>query len=210
MVEAARALLIQAKLPDCLWPFALKHVGFVRNRVPHATIGNTPYSIVTGAKPDLKHMRVFGCMAYVLRLPRGTKFEPRALERVYLETLEHGVYRILEIAEDGVPRLMESRHVTFDESMFPGAPALSDYSKNEVWTGRDFSREGEMSDDFSDSDDSDDEIEISLDGNGEDDSGTGGQYQESPAPTDVAPDVAPDPGLEEAFETNDPSHTLTK
>lgn len=31
MVEAARALLIQANLPNRLWTFAIKHVMYVRN-----------------------------------------------------------------------------------------------------------------------------------------------------------------------------------
>lgn len=33
MEDAARSLLIQANLPVCLWPFALKKVFRVRNRV---------------------------------------------------------------------------------------------------------------------------------------------------------------------------------
>jgi len=131
IVESALALLIQAKLPRCLWPFAVKHVTYVKNRVPHSTTGSTPYSVFTGNKPSLKHVRVFGCTAYVLRLPEGTKFEYRALEGVYLETLEHGIYRVLITDDDGIPRLVESRHVTFDEFKFLGAPSLVSYIANE-------------------------------------------------------------------------------
>jgi len=139
MVEAALALLIQADLPRCLWPYALKHVIYVRNRVPHSTIGVTPYSVMTGAKPSLKHVRVFGCTAYVLRLPRGTKFESRALEGVYLETLEHGIYRVLITEDDGIPRVVESRHVTFDESKFLGCPQLVQYWEDEISSDEDYS-----------------------------------------------------------------------
>lgn len=43
MVEAALSLLIQADLPSCLCPFAFKHVIYVRNRIPHSTVGVTLY-----------------------------------------------------------------------------------------------------------------------------------------------------------------------
>ncbi len=47
------------------------------------------------------------------RLPRGTKFEARALEGVMLENLDHGVYKVLVDDNTGAPRILESRHVTF-------------------------------------------------------------------------------------------------
>jgi len=84
----------------------------------------------------------------VLRLPEGSKFEPKATEGVYLETLGHGVYRVLLTDEDGVPRITESRHVTFDESSFPGAPALEDYAASEVESDESYEVESES--DFSD------------------------------------------------------------
>ena len=171
MIEAARSLLIQANLPRCLWPFALKHVVHVRNRVPHSAIGKTPFEALTGNKPSLKHVKVFGCAAYVLRKPRGTKFEPRAHEGVYLETLKHGVYRVLIMEEDDIPRIVESRHVTFDEVRFPGASMLIDYMDDEDGSDDDdttFESESncteysEESDSFS-VDDSDDESASEID-----------------------------------------------
>lgn len=46
MIEAARSMLIQANLPNCLRPFSLKHAIYVRNRVKHSTIGDSPFSVV--------------------------------------------------------------------------------------------------------------------------------------------------------------------
>ena len=85
-----------------------------------------------GKQPSLNHIRVFGCAAYVLRQPEGSKFESRAIGGVHLETLQHGVYRILVTDDDGIPRITESRHVTFDESKFPGAPILEEYMDDEA------------------------------------------------------------------------------
>lgn len=98
MVEAALSLLIQANLPSCLWPFALKYAISIRNRIPHSTVRATPYSIVTGDRPSLGMVRVFGCTAYMIRLPRGSKFESRALDGVYLETLTMGCTDCLLLA----------------------------------------------------------------------------------------------------------------
>ena len=131
MVEAAVSMLVQANLPSCLWPFAVKHAIYVRNRVPHSSTAKTPYSVFVGEAPSLKYLRVFGCKAYILRVPEATKFEPRAVEGVHLETLDHGVYRILVIDENGIPRITESRHVTFDEFAFPGAHVLEDFMNDE-------------------------------------------------------------------------------
>lgn len=102
------------------------------NRVPDTAVRTTEYAKVTGIKPSLKHVRVFGCTAYVLLVPRSSKFESRALEGVDLETLEHGLYRVLIHDEDFGVRLFESRHVTFEESRFPGAPLLA---QNYGWGG---------------------------------------------------------------------------
>lgn len=127
--EAASSLLIQAKLPGCLCPFALKHVIYVRNRVQHSTIGTTPFSMVKGTPKSETHTHIW---MYRKRLPRLSKFEPRAVEGMYLETLEHGVYKVLVSDNNGVYRIIQSQHVTFDESKFLGAEQLNDIMKDEV------------------------------------------------------------------------------
>jgi hypothetical protein len=69
LLDAARTLLIEADLPASFWPFLIRHVVYVRNRVRHATTGDSPYYMVTGEKPSLKNLKVFGCQAYVLIRP---------------------------------------------------------------------------------------------------------------------------------------------
>lgn len=51
---------------------------------------------------------------------------------MYFEALDHGVYRILVTNEDGIPYVLESCHVTFDETKFPGPPSLADFMENEA------------------------------------------------------------------------------
>jgi hypothetical protein len=47
LLDASRTFLIEADPPACLWPFAIMHVVYVRNRVRHATTGDSPYYMVT-------------------------------------------------------------------------------------------------------------------------------------------------------------------
>lgn len=82
---------------------------------------------------------MFGCTAYVLRIPCVPKFEPRALEGVYLETLERGVFSVLVTQETGILQILESRHVIFDESKYPSAPSLVSYLDDEDASDYDFS-----------------------------------------------------------------------
>ena len=186
--DATRSMLIQADLPTCLWPFAMKNVVYVRNRVPHSATGLPPFTVLQDSRPSLARARVFGCRAYVLKLPRGSKLEARAREGVLLEILDHGVYKVLVASDDGAPMVVKSRHVTFDESEFPGAKELEHYmsdedSDDETWEECDDSeKSGEISLDISTPDDEevpnliededdDDEDDDDDDDNDDDDNG---------------------------------------
>jgi GAG-pre-integrase domain len=63
LFDTARTLLIEADLPTRFWPFVIKHVVYVRNRVRHATTGDSPYYMVTREKPSLKNLKVFDLVA---------------------------------------------------------------------------------------------------------------------------------------------------
>jgi hypothetical protein len=69
MDPARSTMLIHAGLPDTLKPFAVKNVVKVRNRLPHSTTKTTPFEMLTGARPNLKSVRVFGCAAFPWRMP---------------------------------------------------------------------------------------------------------------------------------------------
>jgi hypothetical protein len=121
LFDAARTLLIEADLPASFWPFATKHGVYVRNRVRHASTGASPYYMVTGEKPSLKNIKVFGCRAYVLILPTPSKVERRAEPGFLLECLSYGAYKVLVPLKDGAEsKIIISRHVTFDEEELPG------------------------------------------------------------------------------------------
>ncbi|GJR20291.1 ribonuclease H-like domain, reverse transcriptase, RNA-dependent DNA polymerase [Tanacetum coccineum] len=50
---------------DTLWGEAVHQAVYIQNRVPIKTLGDTtPYERWSGKKPNLKHLRVFGCVAH--------------------------------------------------------------------------------------------------------------------------------------------------
>ena len=66
LVESARTILIQARLLQKFWVEALNTTVYLHNRSPtRAVDGATPFETWTGEKPDVKHLRSFGCIAYI-------------------------------------------------------------------------------------------------------------------------------------------------
>jgi transposase InsO family protein len=66
IMEAARSMLHAAGLPMSFWSYAVRTAVYLRNRSPTRALNNiTPHEAWRGEKPDLSHLRVFGCRAYV-------------------------------------------------------------------------------------------------------------------------------------------------
>ncbi len=60
-----RCLLHSANLGSEYWSFALIHATYLKNRLPHSAINDTPFHAYTGHKPSAKNLRVFGCPVIV-------------------------------------------------------------------------------------------------------------------------------------------------
>ena len=66
LVETVRSMLIDSKLPHKFWAEALATAAYLRNRSPTKAVdGMTPHEAWTNVKPTVKHVRVFGCDAFV-------------------------------------------------------------------------------------------------------------------------------------------------
>lgn len=59
LFEMARCILIESKLPKQLWPYAVQTAATIRNRCYNRRLGQTPYYVLTGKKPDLSKMSVW-------------------------------------------------------------------------------------------------------------------------------------------------------
>ena len=80
IVEMGRTMLAASCLPPSFWALAMDTAVYCRNRCPTTTLdGRTPYEAWCGSKPRVKHMRIFGCLAYAhVRKPRQGKLGVKA------------------------------------------------------------------------------------------------------------------------------------
>ena len=61
----ARSMLLDAKLPKKFWAEAIATAAYLHQRSPSNSLeGLTPYELLTGDKPQLHHLRRFGCIVY--------------------------------------------------------------------------------------------------------------------------------------------------
>ena len=78
IVSTSRAMIHDQGLQMYLWAEACGTAVYVQNRSPHRRLGDiTLEEAFTGEKPDISHLRIFGCPVYI-HVPREkrTKLDP--------------------------------------------------------------------------------------------------------------------------------------
>jgi hypothetical protein len=70
--QMMRCLLHSSELGPEYWTYALQHSVYIRNRLPHKSIGITPYEALTGTKPNLSGLRIFGSQIYARKPGKRT------------------------------------------------------------------------------------------------------------------------------------------
>jgi hypothetical protein len=66
IVEITHAMLNEKNLPNYFWAEVVATVVYIMNRTPIAAVhGMTPEEKFIGKKPDVSHLRMFGCITYV-------------------------------------------------------------------------------------------------------------------------------------------------
>ena len=118
ITEEIRAMLYQAKLPKRFWAEALSTAMYLKNRSPHSYLdGKTPYEILHRQKPNLSHLRVFGCLATV-HIPnqQHQKIDAKATVKIFIGYPDNiKGYRLID-SESQVVTI--SRNVIFHEENF--------------------------------------------------------------------------------------------
>ena len=111
-IDKTRCLLINSKLPRSFWAEAVTTACYLVNKSPSAALKfKTPEEIWTGVSADYKHLRIFGCTAYV-HVKQG-KLDSRALKGVFVGYPE-GVKRY-KVWCGATHKCIISRDVTFNE-----------------------------------------------------------------------------------------------
>ena len=113
--EVSRAMLNEKGLPDFYWAEAVATAVYIMNRTPTAAIhGMTPEERYTGRKPDISHLKIFCCIAYV-HVPDElrSKLDPKAEKCIFIGySLQQKGYRCYN---PSTRKFTVSRDVVFDE-----------------------------------------------------------------------------------------------
>jgi hypothetical protein len=110
--DTIRTLLLQAHLPARFWAEGLHTSTYLLNRLPSTACPTpTPHQALFGTPPRYDHLHVFGCACY------PNTASTRSTLYVFLGySLDHKGYRCFDLSSH---RVLISRHVVFDESVFP-------------------------------------------------------------------------------------------
>ena len=76
LLDMVRSMMSYSSLPISFWGYALQTAVYILNVVPSKSIQKTPLELWNGHKPSLRHFRIWGCPAHVLKGKTG-KLETR-------------------------------------------------------------------------------------------------------------------------------------
>ncbi|KAF1313360.1 Copia protein, partial [Globisporangium splendens] len=102
------------------WAEAAMTAIYIKNRLPSPKSDTkTPFEMFNKSKPSVKHMRVFGCLAYVLTpKEKRLKWDPKSQPGLFMGYEESSkAYRVYDIEGD---KVVISRDVNFDEAVVGG------------------------------------------------------------------------------------------
>ncbi|GJX50639.1 putative ribonuclease H-like domain-containing protein [Tanacetum coccineum] len=112
LIEAARTMLADSKLPTMFWTEAVSTACYVLNRVlitnPH---NKTPYALLTGKTPSISHFKPFGCHVTILNTSDHLgKFDGKADEGYLVGySASNRAYRVYNMANKRVEETMNLR-----------------------------------------------------------------------------------------------------
>lgn len=119
IIEVALTLISKSALPLRFWTFAFNTAVFLINRLPSPLLAHkSPFEILFRRPPDYSHLKIFGCACFPLLRPLNShKLQPRTSQHVFLGyPLDFKGYLCFNMSTG---KFLTSRHVIFDESLFP-------------------------------------------------------------------------------------------
>jgi hypothetical protein len=89
IVESARSQMYGKKVPLELWGLAVQCAVYVQNRTTSCTNSKTPFEYWYKKKPDISHLKIFGCRVFV-HVPdeKRRKLDPKATEGMMMGYLD--------------------------------------------------------------------------------------------------------------------------
>ena len=111
--EMARCLLVDSKLPKQLWTYALMASVYIRNRCYSQRTKQTPYFLLTGKKPNISNMHIFGTFCYPYQVKKR-KLDDRCKKGIFLGYDGRSPAYIVYYPECN--KILNHRCVTFTDS----------------------------------------------------------------------------------------------
>jgi transposase InsO family protein len=125
LVESARSMIHAQGLGQEFWGEAIVTAAYIRNRVvSRSTQGKSPEELWSGKKPTVRHLRVWGCVAFAqVPAEKRSKFDAKSIRCImvgYSETSK--AWRLWDLERKC---LVISRDVVFNESRTMPQPVES-------------------------------------------------------------------------------------
>lgn len=120
LMELGLSMMFERKMPQKIWVEALYTAKFLINLLPTSALDSKqrPYQKLYSKSPDYTSLRTFGCAYFpTLRAYASNKFDPRSLKCVFLGYNDR--YKFYRCLYPPTGRVYISRHVMFDETLFP-------------------------------------------------------------------------------------------
>jgi len=119
LTEKARAMMLDSQAPMELWAEAILTACHLHARTPSRALdGKTPYEMLHKQKPELHHLRRFGCIAYK-RIPEEQRIDSKMGARskaCMMVGYVHDRTKIWRIWDPEFKKVVQCSDVTFDES----------------------------------------------------------------------------------------------
>lgn len=126
--DKTRSMLKDAGLPPKYWAEVAATAVYLQNFLPSSRHpSKTPYELFSNKRPDVSHLRAFGCVAY-LKIPiihTDGKLAPRSLKAILIGYYGRGSYRLLDRSTG---QFYRSRDVVFEEGV--ANRTLTNYPNN--------------------------------------------------------------------------------
>ena len=95
------AMLISSGAPLNLWGEAILSACLIQNRIPYKKTDKTPYELWRDFKPNLSYLKVWGCLAKVLRPePKRTRLGPKTVDCMFIGYAQNSkmmIHKLLQV-----------------------------------------------------------------------------------------------------------------
>ena len=78
LFDMSRSMISESQLPKFLWNYAVMYATYIRNRCYVQRIQQTPFGMITGMKPDMSNIHLFGSVCYAFIEGHKKKLDDRS------------------------------------------------------------------------------------------------------------------------------------